>query len=144
MENEIRLGESLTILKSLPDQVFDLVITSPPYFQQRDYGNDEAGLGEEETESEYLSKLSAIFRECVRTTKEDGVLVFNLGDKYLDGGLALLPYKFALQVLAEGQVFLINQLTWSKLNPYPPSRKTKINSGDRTFLYFCQIKELSF
>ena len=43
--NKIVYGDSLYILKNIPDETVDLIITSPPYFQQRDYGNGECGIG---------------------------------------------------------------------------------------------------
>ena len=57
------------------------MITSPPYFQQRDYGNGDIEIGNEQTEEEYLENLLNVFWECVRVTKETGTIVFNLGDK---------------------------------------------------------------
>ncbi|MFN3689857.1 MAG: hypothetical protein ACK4UU_02900, partial [Fimbriimonadales bacterium] len=43
--NEIVLGDSLVLMQQLPDECIDVVITSPPYYQQRDYGG--IGLGNE-------------------------------------------------------------------------------------------------
>lgn len=83
--NDIIWGDCLKILKTLTDNTVDLTITSPPYFQQRNYG-DAQGIGNEPTKSEYLDNLLAIFFECVRVTKETGTIVFNLGDKYIEGG----------------------------------------------------------
>ncbi len=96
LKNKIILGDSLSILRKLKTGSFDLVITSPPYFQQRDYGNGNVGIGNESTEEEYLENLLNVFAQCVRVTNENGVIVFNLGDKYINGGLAFLPYKFAI------------------------------------------------
>jgi len=53
-KNKIFTGDSLEILKCFRDNSVDLVITSPPYFQQRDYGNGTLGMGNEATEAEYL------------------------------------------------------------------------------------------
>jgi DNA modification methylase len=79
--NQIILGDSLEILKNIPDNYVDLVITSPPYFQQRDYGNDGKGIGNERTEIEYLNKLLAIFKESIRVTKTTGTIVYK-NDKF--------------------------------------------------------------
>jgi site-specific DNA-methyltransferase (adenine-specific) len=89
LQNQIILADSLSLLKEIEDNTFDLIITSPPYFQQRDYGNGNLGIGNEKTEAEYLENLLQIFRECVRTVKETGAIVFNLGDKYINGSLSL-------------------------------------------------------
>ena len=122
-ENTIIIGDNVQILKQLEDECVDLVITSPPYYQQRNYENGQFGIGNELTEKDYLKNLLKVFKECVRVTKKTGSIVFNLGDKYLNGGLALLPYKFAIEAKENNDVFLINQLTWAKLNPTPRQEK---------------------
>ena len=62
--NQIITGDCLSILRSFPANTVDLVVTSPPYFQQRDYG--QAGIGNEATEQEYLDNVLAVFAECLR------------------------------------------------------------------------------
>lgn len=69
-KDRIILGDSLQVLKQIKAESVDLVITSPPYFQQRDYGNGNSGNGNEQTEEEYLDNLSAVFFETVRITKK--------------------------------------------------------------------------
>jgi len=95
----------LNVLRAIPDETVNLVITSPPYFQQRDYGNGKYGIGNEKTESQYLDNLMEIFYESVRVTKKVGAIVFNIGDKYLNGALALLPYKFAIKAIESKKCF---------------------------------------
>ncbi len=144
LENAVIAGESLTFLKSLSSESIDLVITSPPYFQQRDYGNGTFGIGNEEEEETYLENILAIFAECVRITKDTGAIVFNLGDKYIDGALSLLPYKFAIKAIENKQVFLINQITWSKLNPTPRQDKRKLIQATEPFFLFAKSKNYHF
>ena len=142
--NEIILGDSLSSLKGISNDTFDLVITSPPYFQQRDYGNGDFGIGNEIGENEYIENLLAIFNECVRVSKKDAVLVFNIGDKYLNGGLSLIPYKFAIRAMNNKEIFLINQLTWSKLNPTPRQEKRKLIQATEPFFIFAKAKGYNF
>lgn len=144
IQNNILIGDSLAVLKELYSETIDLTITSPPYFQQRDYGNGELGVGNESTEEAYLDNLLAIFFECVRVTKPTGTLVFNLGDKYLNGALSLLPYKFAIKAAESKQVFLINQLTWSKLNPTPRQDRRKLIQATEPFFIFAKTKNYHF
>lgn len=79
--NKIYCGNCLDILQTFPNECIDLVITSPPYFQQRTYGS--SGLGNENKVEEYIHNLMLIFRECVRVTKNTGSIVFNIGDNTL-------------------------------------------------------------
>lgn len=143
-KNSIIIGDSLQILKKLEDCAVDLILTSPPYFQQRDYNNGTCGIGNEETESEYLNNLLEIFKECARVTKSSGVIVFNLGDKYINGNLSLLPYKFAIKAVEESRVILINQLTWAKLNPTPRQEKRKLIQATEPFFIFAKSKDYYF
>jgi DNA modification methylase len=140
--NSIITGDSLIVLKSFPDESLDLVITSPPYFQQREYGG--TGLGNETTEQAYLDNLLAVFSECVRTTKATGAIVFNLGDKYIDGSLSLLPYKFAIQAQAQFGLRLINQVVWTKLNPTPRQDKRKLVQAAEPFFVFVKSSGYTF
>jgi DNA modification methylase len=79
--NDIIQGDALVVLKTLPDDIFQCVITSPPYFCLRDYGV--AGqLGLEKTPEEYVAKMVDVFREARRVLKDDGTLWLNLGDSY--------------------------------------------------------------
>ena len=142
--DQIIINDCLFVLKELETDSVDLVITSPPYFQQRDYGNGDFGVGNETTEEEYLENLLAIFFECVRVTKPTGAVVFNLGDKYISGALSLLPYKFAIKAIEDKKVFLINQITWSKLNPTPRQDKRKLIQATEPFFIFAKSKNYHF
>lgn len=69
----------------LADSCVQCVVTSPPYWGLRDYGN-EGQLGLEKTPQEYVEAMVAVFREVSRVLKPDGVLWLNLGDSYATGG----------------------------------------------------------
>jgi len=79
--NVILNGNSLELLKTLPDQCVQACITSPPYWGLRDYDND-AQLGLEETPEQYVENMVLLFREVRRVLKDDGTLWLNLGDSY--------------------------------------------------------------
>jgi site-specific DNA-methyltransferase (adenine-specific) len=140
--NKIHCGDCSDILQTLPDNSVDLVITSPPYFQQRDYGG--GGIGNEKTVEEYVTNLMRIFKECVRITKKTGTLVFNLGDKYIDGNLLLIPYRFAIEVQKLKMVKLINELTWVKINPVPKQCSKKLIPATEPFFIFSKTDDYCF
>ncbi len=81
---EIHNGDALEILKVLPDESFNCVVTSPPYFWLRDYGV-EGQLGLEGSISGYVDALCTIMDEVKRVLKKDGSLFLNLGDTYYSG-----------------------------------------------------------
>lgn len=142
--NKIINGDCLNVLKEIDCDSVDLVITSPPYFQQRDYGNGNLGIGNEETEEQYINNLYTIFIECVRITKPTGTIVYNIGDKYLNGGLSLIPYRFAIKAIESNRVFLVNEITWSKLNPTPRQDQRKLIPSTEPFFIFAKTKDYKF
>lgn len=80
-ENGVYLGDSLEIIKTIEDNSIDSVITSPPYYQLRDYGwTGQWGL--EKTHQEYLDKMIALMAELKRILKPTGTMWINLGDTY--------------------------------------------------------------
>lgn len=79
--NKIICGDSLTELKKMPSESIDCAITSPPYFNLRDYGID-GQIGLEKTWQEYIKKLIDIFVEVKRVLKKEGTCFVNLGDSY--------------------------------------------------------------
>ena len=131
--DQILCGDNLELMRQLPDHSVQLVITSPPYFQQRDYG---AGMGNEARLEEYLRNLLSLFRECVRVVRDDGSLVFNLGDKYEDSNLLLVPYRFAIGATETGLVKLVNDVTWVKKNPTPRQFTRRLVSSTEPFFHF--------
>lgn len=115
-----------------------LIITSPPYFQQRDYG---AGMGNEKCIEEYIANLLILFRECVRVVKDEGSIVFNLGDKYQESSLLLVPYRFALVATETRLVKLVNSVTWVKSNPTPRQFQRRLVSSTEPFFHFVKTND---
>lgn len=74
-------GQCLEVLKSLPSDSVDCVITSPPYWGLRDYGVD-GQIGMEKSIHEHLAVLIEIFDEIRRVLKTEGICWVNYGDCY--------------------------------------------------------------
>jgi len=88
--NKIIKGDCLEVLKELSDESVDMIMTSPPYWNLRDYGNEvkskfsdwEGQLGLEPDFNLYISHLIQIFNEIKRVLKKEGTCWVNLGDTY--------------------------------------------------------------
>src|SRR3989344_8452811 len=74
-------GDALKILKRLPDESIDMIITSPPYWSLRDY-EVQGQIGIEKTYREYIDRLCTIFDEARRVLKQEGTCWVNMGDTY--------------------------------------------------------------
>lgn len=134
--DQILCGDCLEILPALPNESIQLVITSPPYFQQRDYGG---GIGNEKNLEDYLTLMLKVFGECRRVLKPTGNIVFNLGDKYEDSSLLLVPYRFAIRVTERfPDIRLVNEITWVKRNPTPRQFRRRLVSSTEPFFHFAK------
>jgi len=117
--NCILNGEALETLRRMPNAIVQTVVTSPPYYGQRDYCAENQ-VGIEPTPEEYLNRLVNIFDEVKRVLREDGTLWLNIGDKYVDGNLAGLPWRLALALKERGWI-LRSDIIWYKPNAMPSS-----------------------
>ena len=159
--NQIIEGNSLTVLKTLPDESVNCCVTSPPYWSLRDYGV-EGQLGLEKTFEEYITKLCNIFDQVKRVLRKDGTCWVNLGDTYNASGgcgwtglesknweqkakphniktypaksLCLIPQRFAIEMVNRGWICR-NTIIWHKPNCMPSSAKDRF-TVDFEYLYF--------
>jgi len=140
--NKIICSNAVDALANLEDNSIDLVITSPPYYGQRSYlENNKLEIGAEKHIREYMNSLGSIFSECVRVCKPTGNIVFNMGDKYVNSSLQLIPYRFAIRALDYNDVILVNEITWVKKNPTPRQYKRRLISATEPFFHFVKDKD---
>ncbi len=137
--NKIICGNSQTELKKLETESVDLIITSPPYYNQRDYSEDkDLEIGNENHINDYFDRLDGVFSECLRICKRTGSIVFNVGDIYYKKDLQLLPYRFAIKMKDRYSppLKLINEITWVKSNPTPRQYNKRLISSTEPFFHF--------
>lgn len=137
--NQVLCGDSLTVLKSLPDEIADTVVTSPPYYRQRDYSGEHQ-LGLENSPDEYVQRLAAVFDECRRVLKPAGSLWLVIGDKYLNGELLGMPWRVALAMKDRGWI-LRSDIIWHKPNAMPSAVKTRPTVDHEYVFFFTKSKE---
>ena len=134
--NRLINGDALKIVGQMPSQSIDCVITSPPYWHQRDYGW--AGQwGLEPVLEDYLEKLWGLMDELKRVLKPMGTLWINMADTYgtqlykkneiikttrhgrtPHKSLLLIPHRFAIGCMERGWI-VRNDIVWSKSNASP-------------------------
>lgn len=83
--NMVICDDALKALKKIPDETFDCVVTSPPYYNLRNYGIP-GQIGIENTPSEYIDKMTDVFTEVYRVLKSTGTLWLNIADSYNGSG----------------------------------------------------------
>lgn len=145
------LGDAVEQLRTIDSESVYTCITSPPYYNLRDYGV-EGQIGTEETPEEYVAKLVRVFCEVRRVLRPDGTLWLNIGDSYATktgryaSGLSSrnaygkpsrgtpegykhkdligIPWMLAFALRADGW-YLRQDIIWQKPNAMPESVKDR-------------------
>ena len=95
--NKMIYGDCFEVMKQMPDESIDMVMTSPPYWGLRDYGIGAGQLGLEPTPEIYIEHLTIIFNEVKRALKKGGTLWLNIGDTYSGGAGGKTPGSDSLK-----------------------------------------------
>jgi DNA modification methylase len=159
-------GDNREVMRTLPAESVQCVVTSPPYWGLRDYGTP-GQLGLEPTPEAYVAAMVDVFREVRRVLRPDGTLWLNLGDSYaaarsyqvtdskhIDVGntmpakvpeglkpkdLVGIPWRVAFALQVDGW-YLRSDIIWAKPNPMPESvtdRPTKSHE----YLFLLSVSE---
>lgn len=140
----LHTGDTLEVLRTLPDQSVNCIVTSPPYFGLRDYGT--AGqYGAEPTLADYVETMRAVFHEARRVLSDTGTLWLNLGDSYGRGNKQLLgtPWRVAFALQDDGWI-LRNDIIWEKPNAMPESVADRLSSRYEHVFMFSKSRKYYF
>jgi DNA modification methylase len=146
---KIIVGDNRLTLDTIPEKSVQTVITSPPYWGLRDYGNDDQ-IGLEESPEQYVAEMVEVFAKVWRVLADDGTLWLNLGDSYAGNNsrasnngragfgteregtfvktgaglkpkdLVGIPWRVAFALQQAGW-YLRSEIIWHKPNPMPES-----------------------
>lgn len=126
-------GDVISQMQTLKDQSIDCIITSPPYWGQRDYDNVNQ-WGSERTIQDYIDNMKTWSAECFRVLKDEGTLFLNIGDKYGKKSLQMIPERLCIEMIQNGWV-LRNKIIWYKPNHQPSGVKDRfVNTWE--YIYF--------
>ena len=130
----------LNATHDLKNNSIKCVITSPPYYKARNYGNtDQIGL--EETPEKYVESLVNVFEGLKTKITSDGNLFVNLGDKYdKNKSLMLIPTLFAIQMIENGWI-LRNKIIWYKPNHQPSPVKDRLTNTYEEIFHFTKQRK---
>ncbi|ELY68872.1 DNA-methyltransferase [Natrinema versiforme] len=111
--NDIHEGDAAETLAKMPDSSIHCAVTSPPYWQLRDYEID-GQLGQEPTLEDYVASIVEIGEQVRRVLRDDGSWWLNLGDGYGDDKQKqLVPQRVAIALQDAGWL-LRNDIVWEK------------------------------
>ena len=116
----------------LADKTVASIVTSPPYYSMRDYGNGASELGLEKDREDYIQNLINIFKECHRVLKDDGSLMVNINEKVEGGFYQGVVYQFVGEMLKNGWS-LNDEIIWLKNNPVYTGGNRTVRSHEYIF-----------
>jgi DNA modification methylase len=119
-------------MHELEDKSVDSIVTSPPYYSMRDYGNGKAELGLEKDREDYIVNLINIFKECQRVLKDNGSLMVNINEKVEGGFYQGVVFQFVCEMLKNGWD-LNDEILWLKNNPQYTAGKRTVRSHEYIF-----------
>jgi len=133
-------NKSSETMEELENESINVVITSPPYFQMKEYQLDSNQLGQESSVEEYINNLKKHFLEVFRVLKNDGSLFVNINDCVRNGEYQLVPQYFILMMKSLG--FKLNdEKIWIKKNPRYSEGKRSIRRHEPIYHF---IKSTNF
>lgn len=142
MISKILVGNNLDLLASLPALSVQCVITSPPYWNLRNYGHEDQ-LGIESNYLDYVENLCKVFDEVWRVLKDDGTVWLNLGDNYQNKNLMGIPWKVAFALQERGW-YLRQDIIWAKPNPVPESVNDRCTKSHEYIFLLSKSKKYYF
>lgn len=119
-------GDAKEVLTKIRPNSISMCITSPPYWQEREY-EGEGTIGLESTVQEYVQNLTEIFHELKNVIREDGSFWLNIGDKYKGKNLQGVPWLVACSLQNDGWI-LRNAVVWDKVKGNPSNAKDKLRN----------------
>jgi|SRR5215469_7900408 len=137
-------GDAYDVLRDIESESVDSCVTSPPYWDLRDYGVPEQ-IGREATYNEYLTKLWVIFSEVKRVLRKEGTCWVVMGDTYDDRkNLCMIPERFAMGMTDGRGWTLRNKVVWHKPNVFPSSTKDRFTIDWEYLFFFVKSQKYYF
>lgn len=141
--NKIFCGDARTTLEEFPSECIDMCITSPPYYKKRTYDLGSKEIGREWCQDVYLNNLRMVFDQVKRVLKPNGTCWVNIGDKYKNGELYLIPHEFVLEMqVNEWKVF--NEIIYHVPNVYTSSSKKRFTQDFEYLFAFAKQDDYYF
>lgn len=112
----------------------DLIITSPPYWQKRDYGVV-GQIGQEPTPQGYVDAMLDALKDWKKVLRDSGSIFLNVGDSYHKNSLVGIPGRLEAAAVDEGWL-IRNRIIWAKNTGMPDPAKNRLVSRHEYIIHF--------
>lgn len=133
---EIYLGDCKEELKCLPNNSVDLIVTSPPYADQRK--NTYGGISVDK----YVAWFLPISAELLRVLKPTGTFILNIKEKVVDGQRSTYVMELILEMKKQGWLWT-EEFIWHKKNCYPGKWPNRFRDAWERLLQFNKSKRFN-
>ena len=129
-------GDSAEVLKTLPDNSINLIVTSPPYADQRKstYG----GIAPDK----YVEWFLPISEQLLRVLKPSGTFVLNIKEKVVNGERSTYVMELILAMRKQGWLWT-EEFIWHKKNSYPGKWPNRFRDAWERLLQFNKSKKFA-
>lgn len=142
MMSEVFLDDARHLRKRIKKGTVDVTVTSPPYFDMKDYGHSgQIGFGQ--TYEKYLADLKQVFKDVFYVTKETGSLWVVIDSFKRDGAVVTLPFDFAREISSVGWK-LQDVIIWKKDKTVPWSKKGTTRKIFEYVLFFSKGSDFKY
>lgn len=135
-ESQIINGDCLEMLKLLPDNSVDLIVTSPPYADQRK--NTYGGIKPDY----YVEWFLPIAQQLLRVLKDTGSFVLNIKEKVVNGERHTYVLELILALRKQGWLWT-EEYVWHKKNSFPGKWPNRFRDGWERCLHFNKTKKFN-
>jgi site-specific DNA-methyltransferase (adenine-specific) len=129
VRTDLYLGDSAEQLRKLPDNSVDLIVTSPPYADQRK--NTYGGIHPDK----YVEWFLPISKELLRVLKPTGTFILNIKEKVVDGERSTYVMELILEMKKQGWLWT-EEFIWHKKNCYPGKWSNRFRDAWERLLQF--------
>jgi site-specific DNA-methyltransferase (adenine-specific) len=141
MEQKIIIGDCFNLIKELPDNSVDLILTSPPYADIINYGKKVSIMKADD----YCDWLLPLFDEIYRVLKPSGSFIMNINDKCVDGYRNTYVYDLISRNNKETNLKLYDMYIWHKKNGIPNGSVKRFRNNTEFIFHFCKnYKQMKF
>ncbi len=136
IRTDIYLGDSKEILKGLDDNSVDLIVTSPPYADQRNgtYG----GIRHDR----YVEWFLPVSEQLLRVLKPEGTFILNIKEKVVDGERSTYVMELILEMRKQGWLWT-EEFIWHKKNCYPGKWPNRFRDAWERLLQFNKTRKFN-
>ena len=136
LTTNILQGDSAEVLKTLPDNSINLIVTSPPYADQRKstYG----GIAPDK----YVEWFLPISEQLLRVLKPSGTFVLNIKEKVVNGERSTYVMELILAMRKQGWLWT-EEFIWHKKNSYPGKWPNRFRDAWERLLQFNKSKKFA-